>query len=70
MTKSLKNEGGMIVKDLLPFISKHTLNAICGKISIYYYNYSIKKKFIHIYEYHKHTHIHTFFTVSLILTLT
>ena len=32
MTKSLKNVGGTAVKDLIPFISEHTLNAICGKI--------------------------------------
>ncbi|XP_071647079.1 cytochrome P450 4C1-like isoform X3 [Temnothorax longispinosus] len=29
MTKSLKNAGGTIVKDLVPFFSEHTLNAIC-----------------------------------------
>ncbi|XP_070169770.1 cytochrome P450 4C1-like isoform X2 [Polyergus mexicanus] len=29
MTKSLKDVGGAIVKDLVPFISEHTLNAIC-----------------------------------------
>ncbi|XP_024883662.1 cytochrome P450 4C1-like isoform X2 [Temnothorax curvispinosus] len=29
MTKSLKNTGGTIVKDLVPFFSEHTLNAIC-----------------------------------------
>ncbi|EGI58147.1 Cytochrome P450 4C1 [Acromyrmex echinatior] len=29
MTKSLKNTGGTVVKDLIPFISEHTLNAIC-----------------------------------------
>ncbi|KYN19101.1 Cytochrome P450 4C1 [Trachymyrmex cornetzi] len=29
MTKSLKNTGGIIVKDLIPFISEHTLNAMC-----------------------------------------
>ncbi|XP_072761631.1 cytochrome P450 4C1-like [Anoplolepis gracilipes] len=29
MTKSLKNVGGTVVKDLIPFISEHTLNAIC-----------------------------------------
>ncbi|KAL6437199.1 hypothetical protein ACFW04_005037 [Cataglyphis niger] len=29
MIKSLKNEEGIIVKDLIPFISEHTLNAIC-----------------------------------------
>ncbi|KAL6437196.1 hypothetical protein ACFW04_005037 [Cataglyphis niger] len=31
MIKSLKNEEGIIVKDLIPFISEHTLNAICVK---------------------------------------
>ncbi|XP_070169743.1 cytochrome P450 4C1-like [Polyergus mexicanus] len=29
MTKSLKDVGGAVVKDLVPFISEHTLNAIC-----------------------------------------
>ncbi|XP_011701315.1 PREDICTED: cytochrome P450 4C1-like [Wasmannia auropunctata] len=29
MTKSLKNTEGIVVKDLIPFVSKHTLNAIC-----------------------------------------
>ncbi|XP_036144046.1 cytochrome P450 4C1-like isoform X1 [Monomorium pharaonis] len=29
MTKSLKNAGGVITKDLIPFISEHTLNIIC-----------------------------------------
>ncbi|XP_025266525.1 cytochrome P450 4C1-like [Camponotus floridanus] len=29
MTKSLKDVGGTVVKDLLPFISEYTLNAIC-----------------------------------------
>ncbi|XP_071576174.1 cytochrome P450 4C1-like isoform X3 [Temnothorax nylanderi] len=29
MTKSLKNTGGTVVKDLVPFFSEHTLNAIC-----------------------------------------
>ncbi|KAL6262130.1 hypothetical protein P5V15_007230 [Pogonomyrmex californicus] len=29
MTKSLKDTGGTIVKDLLPFVSEYTLNAIC-----------------------------------------
>ncbi|XP_070155094.1 cytochrome P450 4C1-like [Polyergus mexicanus] len=29
MTKSLKDVGGTVVKDLVPFISEHTLNAIC-----------------------------------------
>ncbi|XP_050452053.1 cytochrome P450 4C1-like [Cataglyphis hispanica] len=29
MTKSLKDIGGTVVKDLVPFISEHTLNAIC-----------------------------------------
>jgi len=30
MTKSLKNTGDPVVKDLLSFVSEHTLNAICG----------------------------------------
>ncbi|XP_070157527.1 cytochrome P450 4C1-like [Polyergus mexicanus] len=29
MTKSLKDVGGTVVKDLVPFIGEHTLNAIC-----------------------------------------
>ncbi|XP_070161591.1 cytochrome P450 4C1-like [Polyergus mexicanus] len=29
MAKSLKDVGGTVVKDLVPFISEHTLNAIC-----------------------------------------
>ncbi|XP_071582126.1 cytochrome P450 4C1-like isoform X1 [Temnothorax nylanderi] len=29
MTKSLKNAGDTVVKDLVPFFSEHTLNAIC-----------------------------------------
>ncbi|XP_071653024.1 cytochrome P450 4C1-like isoform X2 [Temnothorax longispinosus] len=29
MTKSLKHTGGTVVKDLIPFVSKYTLNAIC-----------------------------------------
>ncbi|XP_029157494.1 cytochrome P450 4C1-like [Nylanderia fulva] len=29
MTQSLKDTGGTVVKDLVPFISEHTLNAIC-----------------------------------------
>ncbi|XP_070168055.1 cytochrome P450 4C1-like [Polyergus mexicanus] len=29
MTKSLKDVGGAVVNDLVPFISEHTLNAIC-----------------------------------------
>ncbi|XP_070157186.1 cytochrome P450 4C1-like [Polyergus mexicanus] len=29
MTKSLKDVGGTVVKDLVPFVSEHTLNAIC-----------------------------------------
>lgn len=33
MTKSLKNTGSTVVKDLVPFISEHTLNAICGMIT-------------------------------------
>ncbi|GAB1861241.1 Cytochrome P450 4C1 [Camponotus japonicus] len=32
MTKSLKDVGGTVVKDLLPFISKHSLNATCETI--------------------------------------
>ncbi|XP_025266583.1 cytochrome P450 4C1-like [Camponotus floridanus] len=32
MTKSLKDVGGTVVKDLLSFISEYTLNAICGNI--------------------------------------
>ncbi|XP_025269073.1 cytochrome P450 4C1-like [Camponotus floridanus] len=32
MTKSLKDVGEPVVKDLLPFIRKHTLNAICETI--------------------------------------
>ncbi|XP_025265751.1 cytochrome P450 4C1-like, partial [Camponotus floridanus] len=32
MTQSLKDVGGTVVKDLLPFISEHTLNAICETI--------------------------------------
>ncbi|XP_070168058.1 cytochrome P450 4C1-like [Polyergus mexicanus] len=32
MTKSLKDVGGAVVKDLVPFISEHTLNAICETI--------------------------------------
>ncbi|EFN61530.1 Cytochrome P450 4C1 [Camponotus floridanus] len=32
MTKSLKDVGGTVVKDLLPFISEYTLNAICDNI--------------------------------------
>jgi len=30
MTKFLKNTRGTVVKDLVPFISEYTLNAICG----------------------------------------
>lgn len=30
MTDSLKDTGGTVVKDLISFISEHTLNAICG----------------------------------------
>jgi len=30
MTKSLKNTGGTLVKDVEPLISEYTLNAICG----------------------------------------
>lgn len=29
MTQSLKNIGGTVVKDLVPFVSEHTLNALC-----------------------------------------
>ncbi|XP_011873047.1 PREDICTED: cytochrome P450 4C1-like [Vollenhovia emeryi] len=29
MIKSLKSTEGAVVKDLMPFISEHTLNAIC-----------------------------------------
>jgi len=32
MTKSLKNIGGTVVKELIPFVSEYTLNAICGII--------------------------------------
>lgn len=31
MTQSLKNAEGIVVKDLISFISEHTLNIICGK---------------------------------------
>ena len=31
MTQSLKDSKGIVVKDLIPFISEYTLNAICGK---------------------------------------
>ncbi|KAL6418335.1 hypothetical protein ACFW04_012208 [Cataglyphis niger] len=31
MTESLKDVGGTVVKDLIPFITEHTLNAICVK---------------------------------------
>jgi len=41
MTKSLKNIRGTVVKDLKPFISEYTLNAICGiYISYFIYNYT------------------------------
>ncbi|KAL6416378.1 hypothetical protein ACFW04_013527 [Cataglyphis niger] len=33
MTESLKDVGGTVVKDLISFITEHTLNAICGKVS-------------------------------------
>lgn len=33
MTQELKNFGGTIEIDVLPFASQHTLNAICGKSS-------------------------------------
>ncbi|XP_011704857.1 PREDICTED: cytochrome P450 4C1-like [Wasmannia auropunctata] len=29
MTKSLKQTGGAVIKDLVPFVSQYTLNAIC-----------------------------------------
>ncbi|KYN33647.1 Cytochrome P450 4C1, partial [Trachymyrmex septentrionalis] len=32
MTKTLKNTGGTVVKDLVPFISDHTLNVVCETI--------------------------------------
>ncbi|XP_011882043.1 PREDICTED: cytochrome P450 4C1-like [Vollenhovia emeryi] len=32
MTNALKNTGNTVVKDLTPFISEHTLNAICGMV--------------------------------------
>jgi len=34
MVKSLKNTGGTVIKDLLPFASEHTLNAICGTMCL------------------------------------
>lgn len=34
MAKSLKDGGEIVVKDLMPFTSEYTLNAICGKIFI------------------------------------
>lgn len=37
MAKTLSNTKGPVVKDLLPFISKHTLNTICG-IVLYFHN--------------------------------
>ena len=36
MTKTLKNTGGTVVKDLVPFISDHTLNVVCGIIICVY----------------------------------
>ncbi|XP_011705471.1 PREDICTED: cytochrome P450 4C1-like, partial [Wasmannia auropunctata] len=30
MTKSLKETEGRVVKDLIPFLNEHTLNALCG----------------------------------------
>ena len=30
LVKSLKAEGGETIKDLVPFLTKYTLNAICG----------------------------------------
>lgn len=39
MTKSLKNIGGTVVKDLVSFASEHTLNAICGILFITIYNF-------------------------------
>jgi len=39
MIKSLKDVGGTVIKDLLPFISEHTLNAICGKELLFYIMY-------------------------------
>jgi len=30
MTKSLESMGDSVIKDLVPFVSEHTLNAICG----------------------------------------
>jgi len=39
MTKSLKDVGAPVVKDLSTFISEHTLNAICGKELLFYIMY-------------------------------
>jgi len=39
MTKSLKNIRGTVVKDLKPFISEYTLNAICGILFITIQNF-------------------------------
>lgn len=42
MTHALKNAEGTVIKDLVPYISEHTLNAICGKslvVSIFYRNH-------------------------------
>lgn len=33
MTESLKNEGDTVIKNLMPFCSEHTLNALCGMMS-------------------------------------
>lgn len=45
MIKTLKDVKGTVVKDLVPFMSEHTLNAICGKFFDAYrnnvYNYPI-----------------------------
>lgn len=42
MTRSLKNAECTVTKDLLPFISEHTLNAICG-IIFYLYLFMYRK---------------------------
>lgn len=31
MTKTLKDFGGTVEKDIIPFVCEYTLNAICGK---------------------------------------
>jgi len=46
MTKSLMDVGGTVIKDLLPFISEHTLNAICGKAFVKFLLYVMCKNFI------------------------